>query len=92
MIDPEYDQMINDKMKGFYTVIKKAGFEYKQHQYDGVEWCLRNETSLEPYGGCKGGFLSDEMGLGKTITMIGTMFIIFSQECRKHQQGIKLRV
>jgi len=73
----DYEQQVQDKMKGFYTIITKAGFDYKQHQYEGVEWCLRNETSLAPYGGCRGGFVADEMGLGKTITMIGTMFVNF---------------
>ena len=60
-------------MERFQLLLDKSGFEFKQYQYDGVEWCIRNEMLK----GKKGGFLADEMGLGKTITMIGTMFCNF---------------
>lgn len=76
-IDLDYEEMIAAKMKAFDIVLDKAGFDKKWWQKEGVEWCLRNETSLTPYGGCRGGFVADEMGLGKTITLIGTMFVNF---------------
>jgi SNF2 family DNA or RNA helicase len=47
--------------------------DYKQYQYEGVEWCVLNELRLHPPHNVRGGFIADEMGLGKTITMIGTM-------------------
>ena len=67
------DQIINQRMERFQLLLNKSGFEFKQYQYDGVEWCIRNEILK----GKKGGFIADEMGLGKTITMIGTMFCNF---------------
>jgi SNF2 family DNA or RNA helicase len=48
----------------------------KQYQYDGIEWCLRNELSEDKV---KGGIIADEMGLGKTLTMIGLMFVNFKR-------------
>ena len=48
-------------------MLENAGMAHNKYQYDGVEWCVANET-----GGLGGGIFADEMGLGKTITMIGT--------------------
>ena len=50
----------------------KSKLDKKQYQYDGVQWCVANETRPDPPGGVRGGFIADEMGLGKTIMMIGT--------------------
>ena len=44
------------------------GLARKQHQVDGVEFCVENETL---HG--RGGLIADEMGLGKTYVMLGTM-------------------
>jgi SNF2 family DNA or RNA helicase len=68
----QFNLLVTQRMKRFQLLLDKSGFDYKQYQYDGVEWCIRNELS-----GKKGGFIADEMGLGKTITMIGTMFCNF---------------
>jgi SNF2 family DNA or RNA helicase len=54
-------------MDRFQKYVEFAGLDYKQYQYDGVDWCLNNERTRG------GGILADEMGLGKTITMIGLM-------------------
>ena len=62
------NSLIFKRMERFQLLLDKSGFDYKKYQYEGVEWCIRNELS-----GKKGGFIADEMGLGKTITMIGTM-------------------
>jgi SNF2 family DNA or RNA helicase len=67
-----FDQVIKSRMTRFNMLLERAEFSFKQYQYDGVEWCLRNETA-----GRKGGFIADEMGLGKTLTMIGLMFVNF---------------
>jgi SNF2 family DNA or RNA helicase len=66
------DQIIKQRMERFQLLLDKSGFGFKQYQYDGVEWCIRQELTLK-----KGGMIADEMGLGKTITMIGTMFCNF---------------
>jgi len=55
----------------FTQFLERNGLEKKTYQYEGVEWCLHNEThSVE---GMHGGFLADEMGLGKTFTILGVM-------------------
>jgi len=65
-------QLRNNKtMQNFTNMLTKAGLAFNQHQYDGVQFCLRNETTLQ-YG-IYGGIIADEMGLGKTLTTIGTM-------------------
>jgi len=48
--------------------------DHKLYQYEGVEWCIKNERS-----GLGGGIVADEMGLGKTVTMIGTFLENFLQ-------------
>jgi SNF2 family DNA or RNA helicase len=85
----EYESLIWNKMQKFNELIKFAGFDFKQHQYDGVEWCLRNETKNKIMGSDNetnndienneivGGIIADEMGLGKTIMVIGLMFVNF---------------
>ena len=57
-------------MERFHWFIQKSGIDFKQHQYDGVQWCQQNELSSNPI---HGGIIADEMGLGKTITTIGLM-------------------
>jgi SNF2 family DNA or RNA helicase len=76
-IKKELDLQINidTKMERFKYLIDHAKFDFKQHQYDGVEWCLRNEICPEPLYNVRGGIIADEMGLGKTIMMIGLMFV-----------------
>lgn len=61
-------------MERFRWFVKKAGIHYKQHQYDGVQWCLQNELAKSKV---RGGIIADEMGLGKTITAIGLMITNF---------------
>lgn len=67
---------VEDRMKKFEILLEKAKFSMKQYQYDGIEWCLRNELSENKI---KGGIIADEMGLGKTLTMIGLMFVNFKR-------------
>ena len=58
-------------MENYLKFLGKSGVDYKQHQYDGVQWCMDKELA------CSGGFVADEMGLGKTIMMIGLMITNF---------------
>jgi SNF2 family DNA or RNA helicase len=62
-------------MDNFHQLIKNAGFDPKDHQLEGVEWCLKNETEghLLDAAVVKGGLLADDMGLGKTIQMLGVV-------------------
>ena len=53
------------------------GIDYKQHQYDGLEWCATRETAKAPLHDVRGGFIADEMGLGKTIMTIGLIVVNF---------------
>jgi SNF2 family DNA or RNA helicase len=43
----------------------------KDHQLDGMDWCLRAELASSSLCGIRGGILADEMGLGKTVLMCG---------------------
>ena len=77
MSSSDFDTLIAERMQRFKYLLDKAQFTHKQYQYDGVQWCIRNELRPNPPGNCRGGFIADEMGLGKTIMMIGTMFANF---------------
>ena len=50
-------------------------FKFKKYQYDGVEWCVKNELNVNPIENIRGGIVADEMGLGKTMMMISVMFV-----------------
>lgn len=73
----EFDALIEERMDRFKYLLDNAKFTHKQYQYNGVQWCIRNELRPNPPGNARGGFIADEMGLGKTIMMIGTMFANF---------------
>ena len=64
----------NKTIENFNKLLEKSGYNLKQYQYDGTEWCVNKET-----GTGKGGIYADEMGLGKTFTMIATMFLNFKR-------------
>jgi SNF2 family DNA or RNA helicase len=74
-ITTQFEALVASRMQRFHYLLEKAQFQFKQYQYNGVEWCLRNELRPNPPGNARGGFIADEMGLGKTIMMIGTMFV-----------------
>lgn len=61
------------QFNSFEQLLTKSGFGFKKHQFEGVQWCVRNETRDGTL--VRGGIIADEMGLGKTILMIGTMFL-----------------
>lgn len=68
---------VNERMERFVKLIDSAKLDHKSYQYNGVEWCLRNEIRPNPICNIRGGFIADEMGLGKTITIIGLMYANF---------------
>ena len=62
-------------MERYIYLLEKSGFNFKQYQYDGVQWCVNNELRTDAPDNVRGGFIADEMGLGKTLMMIGTMYV-----------------
>lgn len=73
----QFEALVAQRMARFQCILDKAKFSFKQYQYDGVEWCIKNELRPNPPANIRGGFIADEMGLGKTIMMIGLMFVNF---------------
>lgn len=71
----DYEIDIHTRMERYQILLDHAKFDFKQHQYDGIEWCLRNEICSNPLHNVRGGIIADEMGLGKTLMMIGLMFV-----------------
>ena len=76
-VQEQFESLVTQRMERFRYLLDKAQFQFKQYQYDGVLWCIKNELRPDPPGNARGGFIADEMGLGKTIMMIGTMFVNF---------------
>ena len=70
---------LDKRMELFNMYLERSKMLFKQYQYDGVLWCIRNETRSDPPCKIRGGFICDEMGLGKTILMIGTFVANFLQ-------------
>lgn len=66
--------MTSSPIVNFEKFLEFSGLEEKEHQREGVTWCIKREESIEF---CRGGIIADEMGLGKTITMIATMIVNF---------------
>ena len=71
-------EIVNEKkekttIEKFAQLLEKSGYNLKQYQYEGTEWCVNKESEGI------GGIYADEMGLGKTFTMIATIFINFKR-------------
>ena len=62
-------------MERFRWFIQKSGIQYKQHQYDGVQWCLQNELSVGKaegtFGKAEGTFGKAEGTFGKAEGTVG---------------------
>ena len=77
-------QLINDlkedvvaqqtPMDRYEDWLKTAGLDKKDHQIQGMDFCIQREATKKPYG-VKGGIICDEMGLGKTILMLGCIAV-----------------
>lgn len=74
-VHSQFESLVTQRMERFQYILDNAKFQFKQYQYDGVQWCVKNELRPNPPGNARGGFIADEMGLGKTIMMIATMFV-----------------
>ena len=56
----------------------EQGPDSKQHQIEGVTWCLKHEVHPPPqFANVCGGLICDEMGLGKTILSLGLIISNF---------------
>lgn len=77
IVVPDFDSLISHRMERYHYLLENSKFQFKQYQYDGVKWCIRNELRPLPLGNARGGFIADEMGLGKTMMMIGIIFVNF---------------
>jgi SNF2 family DNA or RNA helicase len=53
-------------MESYMRFVSERNIDFKEHQYDGVQWIINNEIAGV------NGFIADEMGLGKTILMAST--------------------
>tara|TARA_B110000483_G_C18156213_1_gene527520 strand:+ start:458 stop:1861 length:1404 start_codon:yes stop_codon:yes gene_type:complete len=62
----------------FGKLLERSHLDHKQHQFDGVRWCLKREEPIEENAIC-GGIMADEMGLGKTIQMLGIIVCNFKR-------------
>ena len=65
----------------FQAFLTQANLETKQHQLDGVEWCVNNERNghMADDTRVRGGLIADGMGLGKTLQMLGTIVCNFQR-------------
>lgn len=60
-------------IKDYVDWCRESNTDIKQHQLDGLAWCLYHEVCESPNANCRGGIVADEMGLGKTFLMLGCM-------------------
>ncbi|NDB63974.1 MAG: hypothetical protein EB170_08985, partial [Nitrosopumilaceae archaeon] len=77
--DIETKQLIDYDLQVFRSALSNKNLQTKQHQIEGVKWCMRNETIGNVIGNknIQGGIVADEMGLGKTIQMVGVILSNF---------------
>lgn len=66
-------------MKNFKEWLSRTGLSEKNHQRDGLEWCINREldNSIMTFHYKPGGLIGDEMGLGKTILSLGLIISNF---------------
>ena len=74
----EVEAMKKKSMENFKTWLATAGLSEKNHQSEGLKWCLNREIGDSViYRGKRGGLIADEMGLGKTILSLGLIISNF---------------
>jgi len=66
----EQHAICDDSMAVYDQWCNMVGLDKKQHQLEGIKWCLYHELCDRPNAGVRGGIVADEMGLGKTILML----------------------
>ena len=58
-------------LRRYTNWLDSAKLDVKDHQLDGMQFCMDRELATITPCGAKGGIIADEMGLGKTILMLG---------------------
>jgi len=58
-------------LRRYTSWLDSAKLDAKDHQLDGMQFCMDRELATTTPCGAKGGIIADEMGLGKTILMLG---------------------
>lgn len=62
--------VVSDTFLTYAEFTKQFGLDYKQHQQECVDWCVKNEQQYS-----HGGLIADEMGLGKTIQILSLIHL-----------------
>lgn len=83
--EKEIEAQKKQTMDNFKEWLSKANLMEKDHQIDGLRWCINREisSSLDTrlsssiYNIKAGGLIADEMGLGKTILSLGLIISNF---------------
>lgn len=75
----EQNNVCNSAMAVYNRWSDKVGIDKRQHQLEGIKWCLYHELCPRPHGQVRGGIIADEMGLGKTILMLACIRCNFLQ-------------
>lgn len=61
----------------FQKFVRYTGYDYKQHQEDGLLWCIQREQETLPFQNINGGIIADEMGCGKTFMTVSLIVCNF---------------
>ena len=83
MSQPEFivpDGAIDSAVGRFTNWLGKAKLDTKEHQLNGMRFCMERELATNTPHGARGGIIADEMGLGKTILMLGCIVSNFRGE------------
>lgn len=69
------EENLKKNLKKFVEMLAGDGgaYEFKQHQFEGIQWCINNEMGRNEH--CRGGLIFDDMGLGKTMIMLALSFL-----------------
>lgn len=61
---------VSSKLLAYRKWCPGVGIDEKEHQLEGVKWCMSRELVVKSDRLVRGGIIADEMGLGKTILMV----------------------
>ena len=58
----EQNNVCDSAMAVYNRWSDKVGIDKRQHQLEGIKWCLYHELCPRPHGQVRGGIIADEMG------------------------------
>jgi SNF2 family DNA or RNA helicase len=82
------DGAIDTALGRFTNWLKAAKLDTKEHQLDGMRFCMERELATTTPYGARGGIIADEMGLGKTILMLGCIVSNFRSETTQRKNTL----